>query len=61
MAYLFCFVYFHHHSAPPSVPHFCSPLLDEQREAAAASPQPHPLPPAVRGAGEQPAPGHTGR
>lgn len=33
---------------------------DEQREAAASSPQPHPLPAAVRGAGKQPAPRYPG-
>lgn len=38
---------------------FCS-LPDEQCEAAASSPQPHPLPSAVRGAGKQPASRHPG-
>lgn len=59
--YLLCFVCFHPHSTPPSMPHFFSRLPDEQREAVAPSPQPHPLPLAVRGAGEQPAPGHPSR
>lgn len=58
---LWCFVCCPPHSAPPSLPRFCSRPPDEQREAVAPSPQPHPLPPAVRGAGEQPAPGHPGR
>ncbi len=40
--------------------HFCSLLPDEQCEAAASSPQPHPLPAAVWGAGKQPASRYLG-